>query len=107
MPIDTTTETIISLADAARRLPGRRAGKKPRIETLYRWTAHGCRGVVLESVQIGGTRCTSVEALDRYFAALTAQAMPGTPPAPPTTRLSAARRRQVEKAQRELAAAGI
>lgn len=107
--IDTSTETLLSLRDAAKRLPGRRQGKRPAVETLYRWTLHGCRGIVLESVQIGGTRCTSLEALDRFFAALTAAGPAGQPAPPPlpTIRTSAARRRQIEQAERELSEAGI
>ena len=69
--IDVTNETIVSLADGAKSLPPRRRGKKPHVSCLYRWTTIGCKGVVLESVQIGGTRCTSEEALCRFFDALT------------------------------------
>ena len=39
--------------------------------TLYRWASHGCRGVRLETIQIGGTKCTSRQALQRFFAGLT------------------------------------
>ena len=71
MSINSTDETIISLTDAAKELPRRRGGKRPHIATLYRWTTSGCRGVQLEYVQIGGTRCTSREALARFFERLT------------------------------------
>ena len=37
------------------------------LATLYRWATHGCRGVRLETIQIGGTKCTSQEALQRFF----------------------------------------
>ena len=47
---------------------------------LYRWTTSGCRGVVLESVQVGATRCTSREAMARFFARLSRAA--GTAPRP-------------------------
>ena len=30
----------------------------------------GVRGVILEALQVGGRRCTSVEALQRFFKAL-------------------------------------
>ena len=69
--IDPNSETVISLTDAAKSLPVRRRGKRPHVSCLYRWTNGGCRGVVLEYVQIGGTRCTSREALARFFNALT------------------------------------
>lgn len=69
--IDTMTETILTLAEAAQHLPRRKAGRKTHVTTLYRWTASGCRGVVLEHIQIGATRCTSVEALHRFYDRLT------------------------------------
>jgi hypothetical protein len=72
MAIDTLIEQLISLSDAAKTLPVRRQGKRPHLATLYRWTSRGCRGVILESVQIGATRCTSKEALARFFHQLTA-----------------------------------
>jgi len=67
MAIDVTTEHLISLREAARLLPRRRKGKRPHVSCLYRWTTSGCRGVVLESVSVGGTRCTSREALARFI----------------------------------------
>ena len=63
----TIDETIISLADAAKELPQRRRGRKTHVSCLYRWSTLGCRGVVLETLQCGGTRCTSREALQRFF----------------------------------------
>ncbi len=69
--IDPTTESLVSLTEAARLLPARRGGKRPHVSSLYRWTKAGRRGVVLESIQVGGTRCTSKEALARFFEALT------------------------------------
>ena len=74
MPIDLNTETVLSLTKATKGLPRRRRGKKPHISTLYRWSTAGCRGVVLETVQIGGTRCTSSQALARFFRKLTQNA---------------------------------
>lgn len=71
--IDPLTEQVISLAAAARLCPQRRHGKRPSISCIYRWTTNGCRGVVLESIQVGGTRCTSSQAMARFFHRLTAQ----------------------------------
>src|SRR3954447_15412589 len=70
--IDTTNETVVSLAQAADDLPRRRRGKKTHVSTLYRWATVGCRGVVLETIQIGATRCTSRKALQRFFERLSA-----------------------------------
>lgn len=86
--IDPASENIISLADAARLplFPARRGGKRLHVSCLYRWTVSGCRGVILESCQVGGTRCTSIEAILRFIDRLTqatgpqqAAMMPRTP----------------------------
>ena len=101
--IDPNTETVISLADAAKSLPQRRAGKKPHVSCIYRWTTSGCRGVVLESLQIGGTRCTSKEALARFFRRLTQ----GDTADVPAVRSVAQRQRAAERAMRDLERAGV
>ena len=104
MAIDPTSETLISLPEAASLLPRRRRGKRPHVSCLYRWTVSGCKGVVLESIQIGGTRCTSREALQRFFEALTARSTGAASiPAPPTR----ARTADVRRAERVLDRAGI
>jgi hypothetical protein len=103
--IDISCEETFSLTDAARRLPCRRQGKRPNVATLYRWGQIGCRGIRLETINIGATKCTSVEALQRFFDALTAQSEHR--PIPQTPRLTAERRKQIEAAERRLAKAGI
>ncbi|QDU28458.1 hypothetical protein ETAA8_35580 [Anatilimnocola aggregata] len=82
-------ETIVTLAEAAALLPRRRAGKKVHTSCVYRWTTSGCRGVILESLQVGNTRCTSREALERFFAALAVPriAVPQQPPEGANSRL--------------------
>ena len=70
--IDPNTEQVVSLTEATKDLPRRRAGKRPHVSCIYRWSKYpGCRGVVLETIQVGGTRCTSKEALARFFRQLT------------------------------------
>jgi hypothetical protein len=59
--IDVQTETLLSLSDAAKRLPNR-----PSVCTLWRWRTKGVRGRRLESVTIGGLVFTSLEALARF-----------------------------------------
>jgi hypothetical protein len=68
--IDSASETLISLTDAARSLPRRRRGRKTHVSTVYRWTVSGVHGITLEWLQCGGTRCTSREAMQRFFEAL-------------------------------------
>jgi len=59
----------------------------------------------LEFIQYGGTRCTSKEAVARFFARLTAQAAVNSAPTPAVH--SPQRRRDIERAERVLDAAGI
>ena len=105
--IDTTIESPIPLAQAADELPRRRRGRKTHISTLYRWATAGCRGVRLETVQVGATRCTSREALQRFFERLSA------PPDPSTAvfgvvglRSAVCRKRDSERAAAELESRG-
>lgn len=67
MAIDVFSEHVLTFPEAARILPRRRAGKKAHVSTLYRWATRGVRGCVLETIQVGGTSCTSREALQRFF----------------------------------------
>jgi Protein of unknown function (DUF1580) len=102
--IDTTVEAPIPLAQAADDLPERRRGRKTHVSTLFRWSTAGCRGVVLETIQVGGTRCTSREALQRFFERLSQPVQAGSAgdrqPGPLAGRRTLARR------QRESAEAG-
>lgn len=100
--IDIEGEKLISFCDAARRLPSLRRGKPLNLKTLYRWAQTGRRGVRLESVRVGGTRCTSVEALARFISALS-----GPPAEVPSARHSKIREKQIEEAEKSCAAAGF
>lgn len=95
--IDPDSETLICLTEAARLLPRRRAGKKPHVSCLYRWTTVGCKGVILESVQVGGTRCTSKEALARFFERLTYADNPRVDRTPDRRQRAAAAERELEQ----------
>ena len=99
--IDPTAETLLSLTDAARLLPRRRGSKRPHVSCLYRWTTAGCKGVILESIQVGGTRCTSKEALARFFDRLTYADDPRVDRRPDR------RQRAAQAAERELIQEGI
>lgn len=105
MAIDFTNEKPISLLEAAAlpQIPRRRSGKPIHVSCLYRWAQRGCRGIKLEILQVGGTTCTSLEALQRFFERLTA-ARNGEPT---PVRTSAARTRAITNAERELEQAGI
>jgi hypothetical protein len=84
MAINTLTETILSFAAAARRLPRLRADRPVSPATLWRWASHGLRGVRLETCRVGGTRCTSLEALERFFTALAGEKPPAALKADPS-----------------------
>jgi hypothetical protein len=77
MAVDPSTEKLRSFAEAARRLPALRGGKPVNPSTVWRWTRRGVRArdgriVRLEAIRVGGTCCTSDEALLRFFRALSA-----------------------------------
>lgn len=61
MPIDLSSETILTLTQAAKSLPGR-----PHVSSLWRWHSRGCRNIKLETIVIAGRRFTSAQALQRF-----------------------------------------
>jgi hypothetical protein len=73
--IDLRKETPYSFNYARRFFPRRRKGKRPALATLHRYATQGYRGVVLEMVQVGGTRCTT-EAIARFIERVTAISAP-------------------------------
>ena len=91
----------MTLAQATKHLPRRRRGKKPHASTLYRWALNGVQGVRLEVIRVGGTLCTSLEALQRFCERCT------DPSSRPPSATSKSRQRAIRKAERELDAAGI
>lgn len=97
------TEQLITLTEAARLLPRRRKRRRVNVSTLYRWATKGLRGARLETVQVGGTRCTSREALDRFFASLPPSGGAGAGVAPPPP----ARQRAIDKAVGDLEDLGL
>jgi hypothetical protein len=105
--IDIQNEKTFSLAEATKLdiLPRRRAGRKPAVSTLWRWALHGVRGIRLETIMAGGVRVTSVEAIQRFFDALTDQAENdrSNVQVPQSYRFSATRLNQIEAAERRLA----
>jgi len=108
MAIDVFAETVVTFAEAASRLPRLRHGRKISMPSLYRWAQAGRRSpdgcvVRLETVKIGGSTCTSLEALQRFFDRLTGDISVVTPP----SRTQRQRLLAIERAERELNRAGI
>jgi hypothetical protein len=74
-------DTIVSLREAAKLLPGR-----PHISTLHRWRKIGCRGVKLQTIKVGGRYFVSHKAIQEFLAASSVDTAPAlqnsrTPPA--------------------------
>ena len=86
-------------------IPPSRSGKRVHVSTLIRWirqglkTSHGQR-VRLEAVRVGGKWATSLEALDRFFHALTPKELSPSPAFSNSTSAS-------ERAAQELDRLGI
>ena len=59
-------ETMIPLSGVPKYCP-----RRVHRSAVYRWTEGGLQGVYLRWFQAGGTRATTVEELNRFFAALT------------------------------------
>lgn len=108
MPIDITTEALMSLTDAAKNLP-LIDGKRVHSSTLWRWCRKGLRGIRLEHVRLGHRVCTTLEAVSRFTNALAAGdrlVEPSQLPAPPK-RTESAERRAITQASSNLAKHGI
>lgn len=107
-----SNESIISLAQAARRLPPSRMGRPTSPSTIWRWVRHGCRGlhgqiVHLEAVRIGGRWVTSAEAIERFSAALTSRDKSESDRTIGSSRTPAQRRRASDRAEEDLVKVGI
>lgn len=98
-------ENLIHLSDVAKRLPPGR-GKKVHTSTVFRWIHKGVVGpngirILLEHARIGKYRFTSLEALERFVAAI--NSAPESAPIV-TVRSQSQRLRAAEKADTALKA---
>ena len=98
--IDLSTEKLIRVQDVPRLLPPRHTGKPVHVSAIYRWIQRGVQGVRLEYIKIGGTTYTSEEALQRFADRRSPENHDAA--AVPTT--TATRRKQIERAEREVRA---
>lgn len=101
--IDISTEQPITFAEAAKLSLRRRDGPGTHVATVHRWAAVGCRGIKLEFLQMGGIKCTSAEALGRFFARLTT-AQTGIQA---SSRTADSRARAIQAAEAELDRDGV
>jgi hypothetical protein len=69
MSICIKSEKLLPLSQVTKQpfIPQRRGSGRLHPSTVWRWALHGLNGVKLEIVRVGGTACTSVEALQRFF----------------------------------------
>jgi hypothetical protein len=76
--VDIERERVVPLGEVPKLgiIPRRRKGARLNLRTVYRWATVGLRGVILPSQLVGAQRVTSVEALLRFFEAVSA-ARPG------------------------------
>jgi hypothetical protein len=108
--IDLTTETTLSLSQAARLLPPGRGDRPVTLSCVLRWVLRGARSpsgelVRLEAVRLGGRWITSRQALQRFTETLTPDLSGGQ--TAPTPRSSGRRQRASERAARQLEQLGI
>ena len=94
MTIDLETERIIPIRQVHKHCPG-----SPHLSAIYRWTKRAKDP--LETIKVGGRRYTSIEAIHRFIRRCSGEEQSVT------SELSARRKREIEQAQRELAADGI
>ena len=93
MAIDPWRDSILTFPQAARLVPKIHRGKSTHLSTIHRWVQRGVGGVHLETISIGGSRCTSREALERFFSLITAKKNRGGTCEPTRTEAESARRR--------------
>ena len=69
MGIDLQLEHIVAFSRVPQLacIPRRRQDRRLHVSTIYRWHLRGIKGVRLEAIRVGGTFCTSIEALQRFF----------------------------------------
>jgi hypothetical protein len=86
-------------------LPRRRRGAKLSYTCLWRWATRGVAGVVLQTVRVGGTPCTTESDLRQFFAEVAAAKRGGKQVQ--TIRTPARRAREIEAARQQLARVSI
>jgi hypothetical protein len=73
--IDMTTsdpKRLLTLKQAAGLMPRLRSNRPVTMATIWRWATYGLRGIRLETIQVGGVKCTTRVALQAFFEAVQA-----------------------------------
>lgn len=92
--INLDTDELITLAEAARTLPGGAV----HVSTVHRWRLRGVRGVRLPTLLRGGIRYTSRQAIASWIVATTAAGSGETS----STCITNQREAAIDAAEREL-----
>lgn len=100
----TSPEELLIRLSAAPRVVETITGERPAVQTIYRWTQRGLRGVTLRTSFAGGHRRTCERWIREFFAAVTAAADGETPPQAET---SGRRAKEIAAAEQELRRYGI
>jgi len=102
----TGDKTMQSLLHEDRLSPSQLARKEGvHTSTVWRWMLHGVRGCVLESINIGSKRFTTLEAFTRFVESTTAAAAGEKQSIRPQTNRQ--RAASIARAEQELDEAGI
>jgi hypothetical protein len=109
--IDLQSEDLITLAEAMKRIPPARRGRKTHLSTLVRWITEGARApdgtrVRLEAVRVGARWMTTIPALQRFVERLT-PAVDQPPAERGRPRSPTSRERASRRAEQALEKAGI
>jgi hypothetical protein len=107
-----TRPTYLSLAQVVRRFPPNRDDKPVHVATLTRWILKGCRATdgsqtKLHAVRFPAGWRTTDEWISEFLEAITRDRLGQPGIRPEMIQTSARRRRDIERAERKLDAAGI
>lgn len=75
MSIDILNSTPIRLSKVPHWVESH-IGFKPNRSTVFRWSTRGAKGRKLETFNVGGKKCTTVEALLKFFGTDNSAPMP-------------------------------
>jgi hypothetical protein len=103
MAIDAREETVFGLGQAAK-YGEQIIGRRLATSTYYRWAQVGVRGIKLETRCLGGNMFTSLEALERFFDAMTAAKRGQTEP---VVKVSTRRKRELAETDAYLRKEGL
>jgi hypothetical protein len=63
---------LLTMRKAAELMPRLRRDRPVTAATVWRWATYGLRGIRLETIQVGGVRCTSRAAMQEFCEAVKA-----------------------------------